>query len=66
MIVLNQVSPIQQKRLLCQQKQVKTVGFRNVLLEGGSPQESDREQSVAWRTQKDDCDNSHPLEQEPV
>jgi hypothetical protein len=32
--VLNQASPIQQKRLLCQQKQVRTVGFRNVLLDG--------------------------------
>jgi hypothetical protein len=32
--VLNQASPIQQKRLLCHQKQVKIVGFRNVLLEG--------------------------------
>jgi len=32
--VLNQASPIEQKRLLCQQKQVKTVGFRNALLEG--------------------------------
>jgi hypothetical protein len=32
--VLNQASPIQQKQLLCQQPQVKTVGFRKVLLEG--------------------------------